>query len=74
MENRSTGDSSKGRKIVGGCIVVFVWGLFLARLLTGSGPMHDLHGVQSPLWHYLSLAAIVTAMVVTWIVLLRPRS
>ena len=36
-------------------IVVFVWGLFLARLLTGSGPMHDLRGVQSPLWHYLSL-------------------
>ena len=66
-------DGSKGRKIVGGAIVAFVWGLFLARLLLGIGPMHDLQGVQSPLWHYLSLAAIVTAMVAGWIVLLRPR-
>ena len=73
MRKQSGRDSAAGRKIVGGTILAFVWGLFLVRLLWGVGPMHDAQGMQSPLSHYLGGALIVTAMVAGWIMLLRQR-
>lgn len=73
----ANGDGSKYRKVVGTAIAAFVWILFLIRILTGAGPMHDHQGNQSPAAHYLIGALIVTAMVAAWILVVgrfdRPR-
>jgi hypothetical protein len=53
--------------VIGALFVVLMWGLYLARLFWGIGPMRDLQGNPAPAAHYLAGAVIVTLMVVAWI-------
>jgi hypothetical protein len=57
------------RILIGGSIVVFIWAVYLVRVIWNVGPSRDYEGNQSPAYHYLVGALIVTGMVAAWIVL-----
>jgi hypothetical protein len=56
------------RLLIGGAITIFIWTLYLVRLILGIGPMHDYQGNEAPAIDYLVGAFVVTGMVATWIV------
>src|SRR5262245_6774965 len=68
QENKMNTGQSKLRLMIGAGLTAFVWVLYFVRIFLGVGPMHDHQGNQSPAAHYLMGALVVTAMVVTWIV------
>jgi hypothetical protein len=56
---------------VGAVITVFVWGLYIVRVVFGVGPMRDHEGNQAPALHYSFGASIVTGIVVVWWIVAR---
>ena len=71
MHGSRSPQRSVARNIIGGLFVTFVWGLYLVRIVWGTGPMHDHGGNQAPAMHYLHGAIMVTTMVAIWIISMR---
>lgn len=61
-------DQPRVRWVIGTLFVVFVWIMYLIRVIWGVGPMHDYEHKQAPAEHYLYLALIISGIVAVWLI------